>query len=44
MLDVIMLSFGEPEADDNFKILQERFPELEDIGWEAIDGYDWSVV
>ena len=27
----------------HFKILQERFPEFEDIGWEAIDGYDWRV-
>ena len=27
----------------HFKILHERFPEYEDIGWEAIDGYDWSV-
>ena len=27
----------------HFKILQERFPEYEDIGWEAIDGYDWRV-
>ena len=27
----------------HFKILRERFPEFEDIGWEAIDGYDWSV-
>jgi len=27
----------------HFKILHERFPEYEDIGWEAIDGYNWSV-
>ena len=28
----------------HFKILHERFPEYEDIGWEAIDGYDWRMV
>ena len=25
-----------------FKILHERFPEYEDIGWEVIDGHDWN--
>ena len=24
MLDVFMLTFGEPEADDNFKILKKK--------------------
>ena len=36
-------SYFKKELTDRFyKILHERFPEYEDIGWEAIDGYDWS--
>ena len=31
MLDVFMLTFGEPEADDNFKILQEKAPHAKRI-------------
>lgn len=31
MLDVFMLTFGEPEADDNFKLLQEKAPKAKRI-------------
>ena len=36
MLDVFMLSFGEPDADDNFKILQEKAPHAKRI--DGIEG------
>ena len=36
MLDVFMLTFGEPEADDNFKILQEKAPHAKRI--DGIEG------
>jgi len=31
MLDVFMLTFGEPEADDNFKLLQQKAPNAKRI-------------
>jgi len=31
MLDVFMLTFGEPEADENFKILQQKAPHAQRI-------------
>jgi hypothetical protein len=36
MLDVFMLTFGEPEADDNFKILQEKAPHAKRI--DGVEG------
>ena len=36
MLDVFMLTFGEPEADDNFAILQEKAPHAKRI--DGIEG------
>lgn len=36
MLDVFMLTFGEPEADDNFRILQEKAPHAKRI--DGIEG------
>lgn len=31
MLDVFMLTFGEPEADDNFEILKQKAPHAKRI-------------
>lgn len=36
MLDVFMLTFGEPEADENFKILQEKAPHAKRI--DGVEG------
>ena len=36
MLDVFMLTFGEPEADENFAILQEKAPHAKRI--DGIEG------
>jgi hypothetical protein len=36
MLDVFMLTFGEPEADDNFKILQHYAPKAQRI--DGVEG------
>lgn len=36
MLDVFMLTFGEPEADDNFRILQEKAPHAKRI--DGVEG------
>jgi hypothetical protein len=31
MLDVIMLTFGEPEADENFEILKQKAPHAQRV-------------